>query len=190
MSDTTLSDALAEAYASAPSSRTLIHTLSITYDGMMVGDVPGEVYIFQGYSGDSDSADNIPTKSFRLEPAASYRGGQAVDFIGIPFDVIPPAVTNSSVSKGKLVLDGVDREVTDLVRGATMLGVPIQVTYRAYLSGLELDGPQNDPPMVFSLQAVKATAFQVTGEITVTNLSLKKFPRELYKRTRFPAIRI
>ena len=189
MPDPTLTDALAEAYASAPASATLIHTLSITFDGMLVGGAPGEIYVFQGYSGDRENADGVPLKDFRLEATAAYRAGQVTEFVGIPFDVVPPAISNAGVAKGKLVIDGVGREITDLVRGATAVATPILVTYRAYLEGLELAGPQNLPPMQFSLQQIRANATQVSGEISVPNLSLKKFPRQIFRKQQFPSLR-
>lgn len=189
MPDVTLSEALREAYASAPASTPLIHTLSITYDGLEVDGVPGEIYVYQGFSGDTETAEGVPLKSFRLEAGARYRGGEVVTFIAFPFDVQLPNVAAQSVVKGRLVIDGVGREISDHLREAATLGVPIEITYRAYLGGLELEGPQNDPPISFSLQNARATSDSVSGEIAVTNLALKRFPRELYRTTRFPGLR-
>jgi hypothetical protein len=45
---------------------------------------------------------------------------------------------------------------------ASQSGKAIEVTYRAYIAGSELDGPENDPPIVFSLVDVSAGGTQVS----------------------------
>lgn len=191
MPDPTLSDALEEAYASAPAARAIIHTLSIYYAGMLNdAGAPAEVYVFSGWSGDSsDATTGVPLKAFTLESGARFVGGTSVQFIGLPFDVIMPSVAHQGIAKGQLVLDGIDRSVTALLKAAVAAGKPIEITYRAYLEGLETSGPQNDPPLVFGLQNVSATVSQVKGEIVVPNLSTKRFPRQLYLPETFPALR-
>lgn len=189
MSDPTLSDALAEAYASAPAERPLIHCLSIWYDGVVDGlGNPTEIYVYQGWTGDSETADGVPLKVFRLEDDARYNGGDAIAHVCIPFDVVPPEVSSQGLAKGKLRLDAVGRELVDHLLNAINLGVAIEVTYRAYLGGLEDDGPQNLPPIVFGLENVTATSTEITGDITLPNLGNKRFPAETFQSDRFPAL--
>lgn len=190
MPDPTLSDALAEAYASAPVAQPIIHTLSIYYAGLLDEQGDGaEVYVYQGYDGDRTSDEGIPLKDFRLEMGARFNGGEVVAFVCVPFDVRLPNVSSQGLAKGKLIIDGVSREISDHLLAAIAAGAAIEVTYRAYLTGLEDDGPQNDPPIVFGLENVKATALQVTGDIALPNLGNKRFPGEVYTTTRFPAVR-
>ena len=189
MSDPTLSEALAEAYASAPADRPIIHTLSIWYDGLLDADgAPTEIYIYQGFQGDRINADGVPLKYFRLEADARYSGGSVVEAVAIPFDATLPSVTSQGLAKGRLTVDGVGRELTDHLIAAVMAGASIEVTYRAYLAGMEDDGPQNIPPLVFGLENVTANSTNVAGDITMPNLGNKRFPAEIFARSRFPAL--
>lgn len=189
MPDPTLSEALEEAYASAPSDRALIDTVSIWYDGMLVDGVPGEIRCYRGWTGDRENADGVPLKDFRLEAGSRYDADNVVEFIAIPFDVTLPNVASQAMVKGQLVIDGVGREIADALLDAVSLGASIEVTYRAYLEGLELDGPQNDPPLSFGLSNVSLDMTTVRGDITVGSVGNKRFPGDLYRASRFPAIR-
>ena len=189
MPDPTLSEALAEAYASAPSDMALIETMSFWYDGLMVDGEPSEIYIYQGFEGDRTSAEGVPLKDFVLEPAARYFGGQQVEFVAIPFTVVLPQVSAGQLAKGQLIVDGVGREIADVLMDAVAAGQSIEVTYRAYIEGMEADGPQNDPPIVFALQGIQVNAVQVRGDITAINVGNKRFPADIYRPARFPALR-
>ncbi len=189
MPDTTLSEALQEAYASHPAETPLVDTLSFYYDGLV--DAEGadmEVYIFQGFVGDRTSPEGVPLKDFRLEPGARFLGGEVVEFLGLPFEIVLPDVTTQPLAKGQLVVDGVGREITDKLLEAVALGVSLQVTYRGYLEGLEDDGPQHDPPIRFGLSNVTANALQIRGDITVTRVGNGRSPAETYTIERFAAL--
>lgn len=189
MPDPTLSEALEEAYASAPSDTALLHTLSFWYDGLVDGVTPTEIYVYQGFDGDRTSPEGVPLKDFRLEAGARYSGGAVVEFIAVPFDLTMPRVESTALAKGQLVIDGVGREIADALLAAVALGRSITITYRAYLEGLEDDGPQNDPPLQFSLGNVSINATQVRGDITPVSVGGKRFPGDAYRPSRFPAIR-
>lgn len=189
MSNPTLSEALQDAYASAPADRAIINTLSIWYDGLEVEGDPSEIYIYDGFAGNRETADGVPLKDFRLEAAARYAGGGVVEFIAVPFDVTMPQVASQQIVKAQLMVDGVGREIADAMMSAIALGKSIEVTYRAFLEGMEYDGPQNDPPLVFHLSNVQINAVQVRGDITPINVGGRRFPGESYRPSRFPAIR-
>jgi len=190
MPNPTLSEALAEAYASAPAARPILDTMSIYYTGLVDGaGQPTEVYVYCGYDGDRTNADGVLEKDFRLEAEARAHGGAVVAFLNVPFQVTLPKVTGEAIARGQLILDGVGREIAGHLLEAIALGASIEVTYRAYLAGLEDDGPQNDPPLAFSLENVSATPLQVKGDIALPNMGNKRFPGRLYDTTRFPAIR-
>lgn len=190
MPNPTLSDALAEAYASAPAARPIIDTMSVYYEGLVdeTGQ-PTEVFVYCGYDGDRTNASGVLEKDFRLEAGARVHGGTVQSFINVPFTVALPKVSGDSIAKGQLILDGVGREISAHLLAGIALGSSIEVTYRAYLAGLEHDGPQNDPPLVFSLENVSATPLQVKGDIALPNLGNKRFPGQIYETDRFPAIR-
>ncbi len=189
MPDPTLSEALEEAYASAPADAALIHTLSFWHDGLLVDGAPSEIYVYQGFDGDRTSAEGVPLKDFRLEASSRYSGGLVVEFIAVPFDLTMPRVESTSIAKGQLVIDGVGREIADALLSAVAAGKAVEITYRAYLEGMEDDGPQNEPPLAFSLGNVSISAVQVRGDIIPVNVGGKRFPGDAYRPSRFPAIR-
>lgn len=189
MPDPTISDALAEAYASAPADKVIINTLSLWFDGLVDdNDDPTELYFFEGFTGDRRRDDGVPLRDMRLEPAARYHGGEVVEWIGIPFRVNLPDVSTRALPKGQIVLDNVGREVADVLMQAIAAGAGVELTYRGYLTGMEDDGPQNDPPIVFQLQNVTIDAAQVKGDLTIANIASKRFPGERYTLARFPGL--
>jgi hypothetical protein len=188
MPDPTYSEALQEALASAPADLSIISTLSIYYPGLVdEGGADADLFVYLGWEGDRE-VDGIPYKDFKLEEGATRRGGETVEFVAVPFNIILPDMTTNAMVKGKLVLDGVGQEVSTALLRAIELGASVEVTYREYLETLEMDGPQNDPPIVFNLQNVVVDNVQVTGDIGFGNLGNKKFPYVLYTSEAFPAL--
>lgn len=188
MSDPSLSEALADAYASAPSDTVLIHTLSIYYAGLLVDGQPSEIYIYNGFTGDEDLPDGGYTKQFRIEDGARANAGAVVDAIACPFDIILPNVASQQTVKGQLQVDGVGSELSGPLMEAVALGSGIEITYRPYLTGLELDGPQMLPPIVFTLTNVQLTLTRVSGDISVANIGMRRFPGDSYRAAQFPAL--
>ena len=84
-------------------------------------------------------------------------------------------------------VDNVDREASDYLDSVKTTGVPVQVTYRPYLNSVRTE-PQMDPPLVLFLGDAKITVFEVTGRASFADLINKKFPTQLYTRSRFPSL--
>lgn len=190
MSDPTFDDVLKEAYASAPLDDLPIDTLSFYYEGM-VDDIgnPMEIYIYRGIKGDRQSEENVPLKDFRLEAGARFYGGQVVEFIAVPFDVVFPEVANQPVARGQLQIDGVSRFVATALRQAVGLGVSLEVTHRVFMESLVDDGPSQNPPIIFNLTNVVITGQRVVGDIVLPTRGNRKFHRgEVYSPTRFPSL--
>ena len=188
MSDPTLSEALAEAYASAPHDTIIIETLSFHYEGLQVEGANSEIYLYSGYDGDTRTAEGVPQKAFRLEAGARFFAGQRVVFTALPFDVKLPDVGSVPIAKGQLTVDGVGREVVNLLVAAAELGKAIEVTYRPYLSGLEDSGPQRDPPLKFGWVRPKAGGLSLTGDIETLINGNKRFPGRRYRRETHPGL--
>lgn len=187
MPDLSLSEALAEAYASAPADRMCFDTISVTFEGMVdSGGDPTEAYFYLGTEGDRRAANQVPLKDFKIEDEAEINAGQTVEFIALPFDVQLPDVTSDGDARGKLVLDGVSKEVSSRLLFAINAGGGVRVTYRAYLEGSETEGPEKI--IRFDLGNVSINATQVSGDIVVPNRAQRRFPRELYDRARFPSL--
>ena len=82
MSDNTLSEALKEAYASAPSNVVILHTLELRHPA------------FKDENGNSTAIrvvrDNV-NHTCRLEDNAPLDGGKEVEFVDLAFDLqLPP----------------------------------------------------------------------------------------------------
>src|SRR5574344_1669773 len=89
MTDNTLSEALKEAYASAPSDVILLHTLELRHPAFVDGDGnPTAIRVVR------DHKNLICT----LEDTAPLQGGQEVEFQAMAFDLELPPVNASPSS--------------------------------------------------------------------------------------------
>ena len=102
MSDNTLSEALKEAYASAPSDVVILHTLELRHPA------------FKDEKGNSTAIrvvrDNV-NHICKLEDNAPLDGGKEVEFIALAFDLQLPPVENIPVPEISLSLDNVSTEI-------------------------------------------------------------------------------
>lgn len=168
-----LQDALKEAYAVAPSKLVIIDTLEIRQTG-----VQEPVYI---------------TKS-RQPVIAQDEDGNTVTFQPVGFQFALPPSNEEGFQSLNLAIDNVGRQVMDFIEAAkstaSFIGgvpVPVEVVYRPYAS-TDLTAPQMVPPLVLYLKDVQINALQITGRATFMDIVNKKFPSELYIRSRFPAL--
>ena len=168
--NTSLQDAIKEAYALAPSDKVIYDTLEIR-------------------QGDDSSEVQDPIFIVR-----SARGIAAVDENGVPHEflpmafqfTLPPSSEEGFTSLG-IAIDNIGRAVSDFIEIAKSIEVPVKVIYRPYLS-TDLSTPQMIPPLVLFLKDIQVTSEQVTARATFMDVINKKFPVELYVRSRFPAL--
>lgn len=166
MTDKTLTQALKEAYASAPADEVIYHTLEINHESFSE-----PIYVVRDW-------DDL---NARLE------NGRMVTFIRYAFDLTKPDVTTDGVPQCTFEIDNVSREITTNIQYATEYSTPITVTYREYLSS-DLSGPQNNPPLVMTLAGITADVFKISATASFGNLSNKRFPTEEYTLERFPSL--
>jgi len=174
MPDSTLSQAIKEAYASAPCSSIIYHTLEIYHPSFTV---PIRVV-----------RDNI-TLTATLEASAPRNASEAVNFLGYQFDLTPPEVSTSGVPQCTVEIDNVSREILAQIELAVAGGAPdlITITYRAFLSD-DLTGPQNDPPLTLTVSDITANVFRISATAGFPNLANKRFPSQEYTSERFPGL--
>ena len=168
MSDNTLSEALKEAYASAPSDVVILHTLELRHPA------------FKDENGNSTAIrvvrDNV-NHTCRLEDNAPLDGGKDVEFIALAFDLQLPPVENIPVPEISLSLDNVSTEIMRYLDQAIETQDMIEMTYRPYLSS-DLSYPQMDPPITL-----------VITEITrMMDIGNKSFPAENYTVKKYPGL--
>jgi len=164
--NTSLQDALKEAYAVAPAAKVIIHTLEIRQTG-----VQQSLYISQT----------------KLGVDAYDENGAIHTFVGCGFQFTLPPSDEDGFKSLNVAVDNVNRIASDFVQEAMQYKVAVEVIYRPYLSD-NLTAPQMIPPLVLYLKDIQITAFQVTGKCTFMDLVNKKFPSELYQRIRFPSL--
>lgn len=166
MPDSTLSQALKEAYASAPSDVIVYHTLEINHPAFSQ-----PIYVVRDFA---DLNANLET-------------GAPVTFLRFAFDLIKPEVSATGVPQLTLEMDNVSREILANIQLAMLTTSLITITYREYISS-DLTGPQNDPPMAMVLTSISADVFRIRATASFGDLNNKRFPNEEYTAERFPGL--
>ncbi|MDD5028908.1 MAG: DUF1833 family protein [Rhodoferax sp.] len=164
MTDTTLSQALKEAYASAPSGVVIYHTLELYHPAFS-----SPVRVVRDY------ADLTAT----LEATAPRNPSEAVTFVAFSFDFTKPEVSPTGIPQITLTMDNVDRAIVANIEAAMSSTDAVTVIYREYLS-TDLTAPANNPPLEMTLLSVIADVFKVTATAGFPNLMNKRFPTTEY----------
>lgn len=172
MSDPTLSEAIKEAYASAPADVILYHTLEIWHSNFTT-----PIYVVR------DFADLNATK----EAAAARDASTQVTFVGFAFELVPPEVDRGGVPQCVIEIDNVSREILANIEAAMGSDESITVIYRAYLSD-DLTGPENDPPLELTIMSITADPFKVRAVAGFGSLANTRFPKLDYSSEVFPGL--
>ncbi|MCX5592020.1 DUF1833 family protein [Alcaligenes endophyticus] len=174
----TFEQALAEAYASAPTDVVTFDTLEVRHSAFRDdAGHPMAIRIVIGY-------EDI---SARLEGDAPLHAGQYVDFIAGAFRFKLPGFEEGRVPQLQITIDGVNREVVGHIEAAINEPEPIYITYRPYLSS-DLSKPQMNPPITMELSRVTVTGASVSGTASLSNVHNWAFPFEKYTAKRFPGL--
>lgn len=166
MPNDSLSDAIKEAYALAPSNVAALETLQLYHPGL--GDA---IFIVK----------NRTDLTMKLET------GESVLFTGCGFSMALPASGDGGVQELTLTIDNVDRRISNFLKAASNFQTPVEVTYRPYLSN-DLETPQMNPPLSLYLTDVSVNLFSISGKANFGDLVNKKFPNDYYTRSRFPSL--
>jgi len=159
--------AIREAFASCPSAEVTLETLEIRQSG-----VQEPIYIVRD----------------RVELVAKDEDGNTLTFRPCGFQFALPSQNEDGFRSMSIAVDNIGREVSSFIKTALSSRVPVEVVYRPYLSS-DLEGPQMIPPLVLYLTDITVTVTQVQAQATFLNLVNKKFPLDLYTRSRFPNLR-
>ena len=163
MPDTTLSQAIQEAYAAAPTDEIVYHTLEFNHPLF-----PGPVRVVQGF--DEITAGTPPEV-----------------WQAVPFDLKLPTLTNTGPPQLSITLDNVSRDLMRAIDVATESGEQVTVTYRAFLKS-NLGQAQNNPPMVLSIVTINATPTTITATASLSNFTNKRWPRLIYRDEDYPGL--
>jgi len=165
--NTSVTDALAEAATIAPSGVVILPTISVYHP----------------------SAGTIDLVQDRNPLTAQDELGQTRYYQPSSFDFTLP---ESSVDVRKdlnISVPNVDRIASDFLAAVPLDSeVPIIITYREYLSSLDMTQQPQSEPVAMYMSDAETTAFQVNGTASVKSLVNSNYPNELYTLERFPAL--
>jgi hypothetical protein len=173
MADSTLSAAIKEAYASAPSNSVIYHTLEIWHPNFTV---PIRVV-----------RDRVDLTA-KLEASAPRDAGTMQTFVAFAFDIAPPDSTFSAVPQCTIEMDNVSREILSQIEASMGSTETITVIYRAFLSSNLAVGPENDPPITLTVLSISATVFRIRATCGFGDLANKRFPSKDYTAAVFPGL--
>ena len=172
MPDASLSAALREAYAAAPSDVVIYATIEIRHPAFT-----SPIRVVR------DGSDLIAT----LEDSAPADAGQSVVFVRFAFNFTRPELSASGVPQVTLEIDNVDRGIVANLEAALTTQEPIAITYREYVSS-DLSAPANDPPLHMTLISVTADPLKVTATAGFPDLVNRRFPTLEYQSDTFPGL--
>ncbi|WP_288078450.1 DUF1833 family protein [Pseudomonas sp.] len=172
MTDIALSQALKEAYASAPSAEVILHTLELRHPSFTQ---PLRVV--------NDHA----TLSARLEASAPANPSTWVDFVPFSFRFRLPDVQSTGMPELEVEIDNVSAEVLAYIDQAAQSTSLIELTYRPFLAS-DLTAPQMDPPITLVLHDVEASIFSIRARASFGEYGNRRFPGETYDAQRFPGL--
>lgn len=163
----TLSEAYAEAAASAPAHRAYIFTYELTHPSF-----ESRICIVNAFDGIT----------------AKLETGETVDFVACPVQVIPPAENDRAEAPSITVsIDGVSAAVAEQLEAAAKTHDLIKIVERIYVSD-DLSAPAYLPPLSLTLQTVTITATRVTAQARFTDPINRGFPRKDYLPREYPGL--
>ena len=169
MTDSTLSQALKEAYAAAPAGLVIYHTLELWHPAFTT-----PIRVVRDY------VDLTST----LESSAPRDASASVLFIAFNFEITKPEVSPTGVPQITITLDNVDRAIVANIEAAMGSTDMVQVIYREFLS-TDLSAPQNNPPLTMTVLNIVTDVFKVTATAGFNNLMNKRFPTLEYSAETF-----
>lgn len=172
MPDPSLSEAIQEAYASAPVDEVIYDTLEFRHP-----DWAAPIRVVR----------DRPNLDATLEADAPLNPGEVVTFIGFAFDLDRPEQSDSASPQVTITIDNAALEIEDALNLAILSTVPVEVTYRAYLAS-DTTLPANNPPLTFTLARAPATQTQIQATAFLGDFGNRRFPFEQYTTTRFPGL--
>lgn len=130
-----LDDALKEAYASAPQELIILDTLEVHHRTF---DTPIRIVRWP-VTGPTPEKFNL-----KLENTAPVNPGKVVEFIGAPFELIPPSQSSEEVVDSfQIRVDCIDDYLDQYMENAAIDGGVITGIYRTYVKGMESQGPSS-----------------------------------------------
>lgn len=172
------SQAIAQAYASAPEETVILDTLELRHPGFIQDGVNIALRVVN----DHDSLTAC------LEAAAPMNGGEYVLFSPVRFGFKRPAENDSGATQEvEISIGNVSRVLVPYLDMAKESREPIEVTYRPFVS-TDLTGPHMNPPLTLLIRSISVDSLAVTARAGFGDLVNRRFPRVDYTAKRFPGL--
>lgn len=188
MANDALSQALAEAYASAPTEDVILHTLELNHPSFTQPlRVVNNHQDFEAILVNDDIL--LEDDSFLLTEAGDGIIAQAtsVTFAAFSFRFKLPDVQKTGMPEIEIEIDNVSREILAYIDQAANSADLIEVIYRPYLAS-DPTTPQMDPPIVLTMHDVDADIFAIRGRASFGDYGNRRFPNQWYDAQRFPGL--
>lgn len=166
MTDLALSQALAEAYASAPSAEVILHTLELRHPNFTQ-----PLRVVNDHS----------TLTAGLETV------ELADFAPFSFRFRLPDVQSTGMPELEVEIDNVSSEVLAYIDQAAQSTDLIELIYRPYLAS-EPFMPMMNPPITLVLHDVEANIYSIRARASFGDYGSRRFPGETYDAQRFPGL--
>jgi hypothetical protein len=172
MTDVTLSQAIKEAYASAPAGVVIYHTLELRHPS---------------FSSPIRVVRDFNNLTATLEATAPENASTAVLFTAFAFDFTKPEVSQVGVPQVTITMDNVDRAITANIEAALASTALVTCIYREFIS-TDLSVPQNNPPVSMTIMSVVADVFKVTAVAGFPSMMNRRFPTLAYSAEVFKGL--
>ncbi|ALP62400.1 DUF1833 family protein [Paraburkholderia caribensis] len=175
----TITEALAEVYASNPQGEVVLDTLELRHSSFIDGSGnPAPIRVV---------ADYIDLTA-RLEFDAPLDAGKNVTFLAVAFQFSLPSMEEGQAPQIDIVIDGASAEIIGHLESAVTQTEEIECTHRRFLASNSGAGPQDGEPLTLYIASAKATLTRVTATATLTDINNSPFPSKVYSPNVFPGL--
>ena len=127
----------------------------------------------------------VASDPFELLPDAGVRGvvSRGEEYLYLPFSIELPTQDDSGISRARLSIDNISREIVAAVRSAnSALSITIEIILASDPDTVEISIAD------FRLDRVTYDAFTVSGDISAEYFDLEPFPSRRFTPSDFPGL--
>lgn len=176
-------DALAEAYASAPLDDVILSTLELRHPSLVK---PIRVVADLGDVLDEADGDMIFGHSLKLEADALADPGEFVDFIACGFGFTLPDQQEGQLPSVTITVDNVAYLITPQLDALIGVRASLEVTYREYLAS-----DKTTPQFILNgltMTSIGSNLTQLSGTASFADLVNRNFPAKVYRPSEYPGL--
>lgn len=166
MPNTSLTQAIKEAYTLAPAGEVILETLQLSHPSM-----PTPIFLVRD----------------RQDQVLMLEDGTTAVFTACAFRMALPEVRDNGIQELDIAIDNVDQSIGDFIDAVEDSNIAVSVVYRPYLYS-NPNTPQMNPPLRLTLTDITQTNVEITGKATFGDVLNRTFPTQLYTRERFPSL--